>query len=201
MMIQCMITMIHKMDHHIHTTFGDSKISASRATWQALIAGIGQGNGAGPQIWAAVSSPILDIMQRDGFYAHLIMAISHIKNWLALLSLMIQIYAFLARTSTKKTFKVRCNIQWTSGKGYYMQWEGHWSPPNVFGTSLIFDLSTTSKWTYITKSQHPGELAINNKNNNQVTIPRLETNEARHTLGVPLHLMATGKRNYNISSR
>jgi len=147
-MIQCMITMIHKMDHHIRTTFGDSKISASRATWQALIAGIGQGNGAGPQIWAAVSSPILDIVRRDSFYAHLITAISHMKKKLVG-------FAFIDDTDlcvfgphiSEKTFKVRCNVQWTSGKGYYMQWEGRWSPPNVFGTSLIFDLSTTNGHT------------------------------------------------------
>jgi len=83
-MIQSMITTIHEMEHHICTTFGDSKISASRATWQAPITGIRQGNGAGPQIWAAVSSPILDIMRSKGFYAHLITAISHMKKtgWL-----------------------------------------------------------------------------------------------------------------------
>jgi len=107
-MIQSMITTIHEMEHHIHTTFGDAKISASQATWQAPIAGIGQGNGAGPQIWAAVSSPILDIMQSEGFYAHLITAILHMnKNWSALLSSTIQIYAYLVCTSTSKMFKVR----------------------------------------------------------------------------------------------
>jgi len=40
------------------------------------MAGIVQRNGAGPHIWAAVSSPIFDIMQSDGFYAHLMLAIS-----------------------------------------------------------------------------------------------------------------------------
>jgi len=39
--------------------------------------GIGQGNGAGPHIWVAVSLPMLDIMHENGFYAHMIGAISH----------------------------------------------------------------------------------------------------------------------------
>jgi len=39
------------------------------------MAGIGQGNGAGPQIWAAVSSPLFDIMCTDGFVASFICAI------------------------------------------------------------------------------------------------------------------------------
>jgi len=74
-MVHSMITMIHEMEYHICMTFGDSKISASHTTWQALFARIGQGNRASPQIWAAVSSPILDIMHKEGFYMHLIMAI------------------------------------------------------------------------------------------------------------------------------
>jgi len=61
-MVQSMVTMLHEMQHHIRTTYGDSLVLASRTTWQAPIAGIGQGNGAGPQIWAAVSLPMLDLM-------------------------------------------------------------------------------------------------------------------------------------------
>jgi len=57
-MVSSMITTIHEMEHHIHTTYGDSKISASCSSWQAPTAGIGQGNGAGPHIWAAVSTLI-----------------------------------------------------------------------------------------------------------------------------------------------
>ncbi len=80
LMVSSMISTIHKMEHHIHTTFSDSTISASHHTWTAPITGIGQGNGAGPQIRATVSSPILDIMRSDGFYVHLIAAISLTKK-------------------------------------------------------------------------------------------------------------------------
>jgi len=44
--------------------------------WEAPIAGIGQGNGAGPAIWAVVSSPMFEIMQQEGFYALIQGAIS-----------------------------------------------------------------------------------------------------------------------------
>jgi len=79
-MVDRMITTLHEMEHHIWTTFGNSIISASQATWQTPIAGIGQGNGASLHIWAAVSSPLLDIMRVDGFYAHMIASISHVEN-------------------------------------------------------------------------------------------------------------------------
>jgi len=42
--------------------YGNSSQSASQTTWAMPIAGIGQGNGNGPSIWAAVSLPMFDIM-------------------------------------------------------------------------------------------------------------------------------------------
>jgi len=81
-MISSMITTIHEMEHHIRTKFGDSSVSTSKHTWKEAITGIGQGNGAGPQIWAAISSPLLNIMRADGFYVHLIAAVSKAeKRW------------------------------------------------------------------------------------------------------------------------
>jgi len=47
--------------------FGDSKKGQNYKDWKAAIAGIGQGNGAGPQIWAVVSTPILDMLRDMGF--------------------------------------------------------------------------------------------------------------------------------------
>jgi len=34
--------------------------------------GIGQGNGAGPAIWAVISSPLLSILRRLGYHCHFI---------------------------------------------------------------------------------------------------------------------------------
>jgi len=79
--VQSMIKTIHGMNHHIRMAFGDSQQSASRSTWATPIAGIGQGNGAGPPIWAAVSSPMFEIMCQDGFYALLVGAMSH-AHWI-----------------------------------------------------------------------------------------------------------------------
>jgi len=45
-------------------------------TWQAPIAGIGLGNSAGLHICVAVSSPLIEIMCTDSFYAHMMMSIS-----------------------------------------------------------------------------------------------------------------------------
>jgi len=183
-MIHCMVTTIHKMEHHIRTTFGDSKISASRATWQAPIAGIGQGNGAGPQIWAAVSSPLLDIMRSAGFYAHLITAITHREKRMVG-------FAFVDDTDLCVSGP---HINESNVLGAMQQsvdkWErllratgGALVPTKCFWYLINFRFNN-NKWIYAMIPQLPGELAITDETNHRVIIPRLETNEARRTLGV-----------------
>jgi len=56
------------MQHHTCTVHGDSQQFASHATWAQPVAGIGQGNGTGPAIWVAVSSPLFKIMKEDVFW-------------------------------------------------------------------------------------------------------------------------------------
>jgi len=73
--VQSMISTLHGMQHHVWSTFGDSKTSQGRKVWGAPIAGIGQGNGA-PQIWAAVSTPFFQILAEVGFLALMICAIT-----------------------------------------------------------------------------------------------------------------------------
>jgi len=51
----------------IQTAYGDSVARQNFKDWNALIAGIGQGNRARPQIWAAVSTPLFNIMWADVF--------------------------------------------------------------------------------------------------------------------------------------
>jgi len=56
--VQSMVSTIHGMQHHVRSTYRDSKGSQGCTQWQHPIAGIGQGNGARPHIWAAVSTPL-----------------------------------------------------------------------------------------------------------------------------------------------
>jgi len=47
-------------------TFGDLDCSFTGTTPSTPLQGLGQGNGAKPQIWATVSSPIFDMAQNLG---------------------------------------------------------------------------------------------------------------------------------------
>ena len=54
------------MKHHVQTSYGDSTKWFGGPEWMTPIHGMGQGNGAGPAIWAAVSTPVLNLMQQEG---------------------------------------------------------------------------------------------------------------------------------------
>jgi len=67
--IQVMFATIQQLQHHIRTIHGDSETSFSALSSTVPIQGVGQGNGAGPQIWAVVSSPIFDMVRAHGLGA------------------------------------------------------------------------------------------------------------------------------------
>jgi len=75
-----MISTLHQMEHCICTTFGDSKKAGSCKHWEKLIAGIGQGNDTGLQIWAVVSLPLFELLQQEGFFAN-IMGMISLCSW------------------------------------------------------------------------------------------------------------------------
>ena len=70
-----MLEPIRRMTHRIRTAYGDSFMSYGGEDWERDPHGILQGNGAGPAIWALVSSPLLEILRNAGFGASLYSAI------------------------------------------------------------------------------------------------------------------------------
>jgi len=185
-MVASMIMTLHDMEHHIQTIFGDSKAVASRATWQLPIAGIGQGNGAGPHICMVVSSPLLDIMRKDGFYAHMIGAILHLEKKLVG-------FAFVDDTDlcvygqhiTSNNVRQSMQQSVDNWAGLLQATGGALVPNKCFWYLLDFQWKH-GQWRYLTTQQHPGELKVSDEHQNCIQIPRLETHEACRTLGVRL---------------
>lgn len=64
--IKCMLITLQEMDHFIRTGFGDSEIFTSANEDSIPFQGILQGNGAGPTLWLAVSTPLLEMMRTAG---------------------------------------------------------------------------------------------------------------------------------------
>ena len=55
------------MEHTVRTIYGDSETGYGGTLWVVPAHGLGQGNGAGPTIWAVVSTPLLNQMRKRGF--------------------------------------------------------------------------------------------------------------------------------------
>jgi hypothetical protein len=64
--IVSMFGTIQSLQHHVRTAFGDSKWYFSASNNTTPIQGVGQGNGAGPQIWALISTPIFNMLRSMG---------------------------------------------------------------------------------------------------------------------------------------
>jgi hypothetical protein len=65
--IICMFTTIEDLDHHVRAIYGDSKKSFDGDRWLVPWQGLGQGNRAGPQIWAVVSTPVLNYLRNERY--------------------------------------------------------------------------------------------------------------------------------------
>jgi hypothetical protein len=64
--VVCLFTTIQNSSHQIRTAYGDSKNHYGGSHWILPMHGVGQGNGAGPAIWAVVSTPLLDMLRNSG---------------------------------------------------------------------------------------------------------------------------------------
>jgi len=120
-----MISTLHQMQHIICTMFGDSKKAGSRKNWGKPIAGISQGNGAGLHIWAAVSLPLFELLQNEGFLP-LSWVQSHCArgNYLVLPLLMTWTYVLCTHQTTLCRLPNTCKVWYLHGKAYSMPPEG-----------------------------------------------------------------------------
>jgi len=74
--INCLFTTLQEAIHKVQTGFGDSKAHYGGSVWLVPIHGIGQGNGAGPAIWAVVSTPLLNVLRAKGYGCEIMRPIS-----------------------------------------------------------------------------------------------------------------------------
>jgi hypothetical protein len=63
----CVFTTLQNLHHTVRTIYGDSKSGYGGTLWAAPYSGVGQGNGAVPEIWEVMSTPVLKMMKDEGF--------------------------------------------------------------------------------------------------------------------------------------
>jgi hypothetical protein len=100
-------TLIQNLEHKIGTAYGDSDKTYGGKLWVIPMQGVYQGHGAGPTIWAVVSSPLLQILKEQGFGTFFKASITN--NTIRLVG-----YAFVDDTDLIQTGKEGSNQVWRS---------------------------------------------------------------------------------------
>ena len=186
--IECMISTLQQLSHTVRPAYGESESSyGGPPTSKPALQGCGQGNGAGPQMWATISSPLFDALREAGFGAKFISAISHkLVDYVG--------FSFVDDTD---------QVQTSQFEGESMEsiaaklqdavnlWEGG---IRVSGGALAPEKShwyaidfrwKDGKCRLATKDETPFALYIRDSSSGQpVEIDRLDVNDARTTLGV-----------------
>jgi len=80
--MESMIATLAQLQHHVRSAYGNLECTQGQSEWKELVARIGQGNGAGPQIWVTISTPLFTILCQEEFVAMVICAMSKQSRFL-----------------------------------------------------------------------------------------------------------------------
>ena len=182
----CMFTTLQDLEHTIRTAFGDSDTSYGGDTWVVPMQGIYQGNGAGPIIWAVISSPLLQIMKEEGFGTAFKTTISGGHIHLVGYAFVDDTDFLLGQTKGETIQQLIARTQ----EGIDM-WEGL---VRATGGALIIEKSAwwlidvvwdqNGDWKYRKIDEMPGNLQTRDWDGTQQPLNRKEVSEAFETLGV-----------------
>jgi hypothetical protein len=182
--INCLFTTLQEAIHKVRTGFGDSKAHYGGSVWLVPIHGIGQGNGAGPAIWAVVSTPLLNVLRAKGYGCEIMCPFSS-KYFrfvgYAFVDDIDVIQSLLADSPKQAVEQLQAAID---------TWEyslkatcGAIVPEKTVWWLVCFKWSG-AEWQYAGIQDEPGELTVNDISNHRKTITRLEPSQAYKTLGV-----------------
>jgi len=180
--INCLFTTLQEAIHKVRTGFGDSKAFYGGKVWLVPIHGIGQGNGAGPAIWAVVSTTLLNVLCEKRFGCEVLCPLS--SEYFRFVG-----YAFVDDTDIIQSIlqedleSARRQLQ-----AAIDTWEfslkatcGAIVPEKIVWWLVSFIWSGSS-WRYAGIQDSPGELLVNDIANTRKVIKRLEPHQAYETL-------------------
>jgi hypothetical protein len=185
--IPMMFYTLQTLRHYVRTAGGlSSKFFNAKDIHPVAIQGIGQGNGAGPQVWAAISIVLLDVLRKRKLGANFVTPISQTDMQLVG-------YAYVDDTD----LIVTANEDDEEDAMQKMQeclstWEqviditgGQLEPSKTYWYLIKF-IWKDGKWKYASKRDSKADLVMTNATQQQVQVERVEASEARRTLGVRL---------------
>jgi hypothetical protein len=185
--LRSMFATLQHMEHFIQTAHGlsDSSFQAS-AIHPTAIQGIGQGNGAGPQLWAAISTVVLNMLRSQGMGGYFEAPISrktlHIVGYAYVDDT--DIITYSSRLNNQQVIaQMQQNINlWAGGLAAT---GGQLEPEKTYWYNINFKWNQ-GRWAYTSIAESPANLTTDDLSGDVDTLERVETKEGRRTLGVRL---------------
>ena len=185
-----MFTTLQEMEHHIRTVYGDSQISFQSKNHRKKIPiqGVGQGNGAGPQIWAVVSSPVLEMLRTAGCLCIFRMAITGEDVEFVGYAFVDDTDKVVTSPDPKATYKEvaeqlqRAADTWEGG----IRATGGAIGPAKSHYYLLEFIWKDGNFRYATPTETPTSISILDKDGIRQNLERIEPDRAQKTLGVYL---------------
>jgi len=184
----CMFTTIQNLQHHVWTLYGDSTLWAGTEIWAVLVPGIGQGNGARPQIWAVISTPILNLLRQEGYGAAFKATISSDQIQFAGYSFvddmdLIQTGPTIYSSSVETLLIMQAALDlWNDG---LRATGGALVPAKSFRYAIDFRWKS-GHWSYAPKKEEHNQLWMTDHQLQWSLLLQLHTSKARRMLGVYL---------------
>jgi hypothetical protein len=184
--VDCLFTTLQHATHQVRTGYGGSIEFYGGNYWLIPMHGIGQGNGAGPAIWAMVSTPILNMLRAKRLGCEIIGPISLKQhNFVG--------YTFVDDTDLIQTATAHSSQSAVTGLQLALDtWEGGLKasggaivPEKTFWYLVSFKW-VGRNWMYQSIDDAPGSLYVNDIHGNRKLLRRLEPTQAEVTLGVAL---------------
>jgi hypothetical protein len=181
--ILSMFQSIQRLEHHVRTIFGESQ-TFFQQDGRVPLQGVGQGNGAGPQIWALVSTPVLNMLRAQGLGATFTSALSKLSTTLVG-------FAFVDDTDlvtsgpmmSLEEVKTRIQKSLIAWEGGIRATGGAIEPKKSHWYLVDFDWSNGEP-RYRTVRETNGKLQVRDPMGNVQTLSQLEPWHAERTLGV-----------------
>jgi hypothetical protein len=182
-----MFETLQHLRHHVRTQYGDSLWYYEAKQDGLPIQGLGQGNGAGPTIWALISTPVLNMLRSHGYGIKIVSCIS--RDYLHFVGYCFvddtDLVAFPDHVTSAK--EVAASMQeavdaWEAGiratGGAIVPEKSHWY--------LIDYRWQNGSWRYATTKENPFDLSVLDEEQRRHKLRRLEVKDAERTLGARL---------------
>ncbi len=169
--VVCLFSTLQNLSQQIRTAYGVSDNSYGGSHWILPMHGVGQGNGAGPAIWAVASTPLLAMLRNSEVG-------SFFKSPISGKEIRFVGYAFVDDTDLIQTAHDHIKTGFEVTGGAIVPEKSHWY--------LIDFRWTGNEWRYISTAENPASLKVKDIQGNIKQLKRLEAHEAATTLGVDI---------------